>query len=94
MRSLVNYCLDLRFQRPRVEQITGQLMSMCYKEGLKIQAPALQAIIRGCNQDVRQVSCTQLFLVPLALLRFTLQTFDFGRIFFNRFVDVQYALCS
>ena len=55
MRSLVNYCFDLRFQRPRVEQITSSVMSICYKEGLKVQSPAVQAIIRGCNQDVRQV---------------------------------------
>ena len=56
MRSLVNYCFDLRFQRPRVEQITSAVMSICFKEGLKVQAPAVQAIIRSCNQDIRQVS--------------------------------------
>lgn len=55
IRSLTNHCFDLRFQRPRVEQITGAMMSICYKEGLKIQATALQALIRGCNQDVRQI---------------------------------------
>nr|CAB3265534.1 replication factor C subunit 1-like [Phallusia mammillata] len=55
MRSLTNHCFDLRFQRPRVEQITGAVMSICYKEGMKVQAPAVQAIIKGCNQDVRQV---------------------------------------
>ncbi|CAK8697042.1 unnamed protein product [Clavelina lepadiformis] len=55
IRSLANHCFDLRFQRPRAEQITGALMSICYKEGVKVQAPAVQAIIRGCNQDVRQV---------------------------------------
>jgi len=30
-------------------------MSVCYKEGLKAQAAAVQAITRSCNQDVRQV---------------------------------------
>ncbi|XP_039255463.2 replication factor C subunit 1-like [Styela clava] len=55
MRSLTNHCFDLRFQRPRVEQITGAMMSICFKEGLKIPAPALQALIKGCNQDIRQV---------------------------------------
>nr|XP_002119665.2 replication factor C subunit 1-like [Ciona intestinalis] len=55
MRSLTNHCFDLRFQRPRVEQITGAVMSICHKERLKVDPPSVQAIIRGCNQDVRQV---------------------------------------
>ena len=43
-----------RFQKPRVEQITGAMMSICFKEGFKIAAPAVQEIIRSCNQDIRQ----------------------------------------
>ncbi|KAG2465355.1 RFC1 factor, partial [Polypterus senegalus] len=55
MRSLVNYCFDLRFQRPRVEQIKGAMMSIAFKEGLKIPPPALNEIILAANQDIRQV---------------------------------------
>lgn len=55
IRSLVNYCLDLRFQRPRVEQIKAAMMSVAFKEGLKISPPALQEIIVAANQDVRQI---------------------------------------
>lgn len=55
IRSLANYCFDLRFQRPRVEQIKGAMMSLAYKEGLKIPPPALNEIILASNQDVRQV---------------------------------------
>ncbi|XP_078584949.1 replication factor C subunit 1-like [Branchiostoma floridae x Branchiostoma japonicum] len=55
MRSLVNYCFDLRFQRPRVEQIRAAMMSMAFKEGLKIPPPALNQIIEATNHDVRQV---------------------------------------
>ncbi|NXO26663.1 RFC1 factor, partial [Cisticola juncidis] len=55
MRSLVHYCLDLRFQRPRLEQIKGAMMSIAYKEGLKIPPPAMQEIILAANQDIRQV---------------------------------------
>ena len=54
IRSLAGHCFDLRFQKPRVEQITGAMMSICFKEGLKIAAPAVQNIIRACNQDIRQ----------------------------------------
>ncbi|XP_069022905.1 replication factor C subunit 1 [Embiotoca jacksoni] len=55
IRSLANYCFDLRFQRPRVEQIKGAMMSLAFKEGIKIPPPALNEIILASNQDVRQV---------------------------------------
>ncbi|KAJ6655370.1 hypothetical protein lerEdw1_005428 [Lerista edwardsae] len=55
IRSLVHYCLDLRFPRPRVEQIKGAMMSIAFKEGLKIPPPAMNEIILAANQDIRQV---------------------------------------
>ncbi|XP_015979767.2 LOW QUALITY PROTEIN: replication factor C subunit 1 [Rousettus aegyptiacus] len=55
IRSLVHYCFDLRFQRPRVEQIKGAMMSIAFKEGLRIPPPAMNEIILGANQDIRQV---------------------------------------
>ncbi|XP_048590170.1 replication factor C subunit 1 isoform X2 [Nematostella vectensis] len=55
IRSLANYCFDLRFSRPRVEQIKGAMMSIAYKEGIKIPPPAMDQIIQGANQDIRQV---------------------------------------
>uniref|UniRef100_A0A2K6GMT7 Replication factor C subunit 1 n=1 Tax=Propithecus coquereli TaxID=379532 RepID=A0A2K6GMT7_PROCO len=51
IRSLVHYCFDL----PRVEQIKGAMMSIAFKEGLKIPPPAMNEIILGANQDIRQV---------------------------------------
>ncbi|KAJ4438820.1 hypothetical protein ANN_14772, partial [Periplaneta americana] len=55
VRSLTNYCFDLQFSRPRVEQIRGAMMSVCFKEGIKISPEALNDIITGANHDVRQV---------------------------------------
>ncbi|KFZ56599.1 Replication factor C subunit 1, partial [Antrostomus carolinensis] len=55
IRSLVHYCFDLRFQRPRLEQIKGAMMSIAFKEGLKIPPPAMQEIILAANHDMRQV---------------------------------------
>uniref|UniRef100_A0AAG5CZT0 Replication factor C subunit 1 n=1 Tax=Anopheles atroparvus TaxID=41427 RepID=A0AAG5CZT0_ANOAO len=54
IRSLVNYCFDLRFSRPRVEQIKGAMMSVCFKEGLKLSQGVLEEIIAGTGGDVRQ----------------------------------------
>ncbi|KAI4465725.1 chromosome transmission fidelity factor 18 [Holotrichia oblita] len=54
VRSLANYCFDLRFSRPRLEQIRGAMMSVCFKENLKIKPDALSQIISGTGLDVRQ----------------------------------------
>lgn len=55
IRSLANHCFDLRFQRPRADQIRAAMMSVCFKEKVKIAPDALTELIVGCNQDVRQV---------------------------------------
>ena len=55
IRSLANYCYDLRFFRPRIEQIKASMMSVCFKEKIQIKPDALTELIVGCGQDVRQV---------------------------------------
>lgn len=55
IRSLSNYCYDLRFHKPQVAQIRGPLMSIAYKEGLKIGGQAMDQIIEGANHDIRQI---------------------------------------
>ena len=55
IRSLASHCYDLRFQRPKVDQIKGAMMSVCFKEGLKIDPQALREMIIASGQDVRQV---------------------------------------
>ncbi|CAH0722946.1 unnamed protein product, partial [Brenthis ino] len=54
MRSLVNYCYDLRFNRPRVDQIKSAMLSICFKEGLKVPGDVLSQLIVSAGQDVRQ----------------------------------------
>ncbi|XP_071503769.1 replication factor C subunit 1-like [Diadema antillarum] len=55
IRSLVHYCFDLRFQRPRVQQIKGAMLSIAHKEGIQIPPASLDNMIMAANQDVRQV---------------------------------------
>ncbi|XP_041974290.1 replication factor C subunit 1 [Aricia agestis] len=55
MRTLVNYCYDLRFSRPRADQIKAAMMSICFKEGVKVPADVMTSIIAAAGQDVRQV---------------------------------------
>ncbi|XP_017775919.1 PREDICTED: replication factor C subunit 1 [Nicrophorus vespilloides] len=54
IRSLVNYCMDLRFANPRIEQIRGAMMSICFKEKVKISPDALMEVIKGAGMDIRQ----------------------------------------
>ncbi|KAL7306082.1 hypothetical protein TKK_0001537 [Trichogramma kaykai] len=55
IKSLANYTFDLRFQKPRVELIRAAMMSLCFKEGIKITPDELSQIINSTNQDIRQV---------------------------------------
>ncbi|KAJ8020368.1 Replication factor C subunit 1 [Holothuria leucospilota] len=55
IRSLCNYCFDLRFQRPRLPQIKGAMLSVAFKEGVKIPPQVVENMIMASNQDVRQV---------------------------------------
>lgn len=55
VRSLANYCYDLRFGKPRLEQIKGAMMSICFKENIDISSEALNDIIVGSGMDIRQI---------------------------------------
>nr|XP_026484731.1 replication factor C subunit 1 [Vanessa tameamea] len=73
MRTLVNYCYDLRFCRPRADQIKAAMLSVCFREGLKLSADALAQLIASARQDVRQtlhrlalLACGPAPLAPLA----------------------------
>ncbi|XP_050306899.1 replication factor C subunit 1 [Anthonomus grandis grandis] len=54
MRTLVTHCYTLNFEKPKVAQIRGAMMSVCFKEGLKIKPDALAQLIEGTGCDIRQ----------------------------------------
>ncbi|CAG9535431.1 unnamed protein product [Cercopithifilaria johnstoni] len=54
MRSLVNYCFDVRFQRPRAEQIRARLLTIACQERLKVDKETIDEIIEASQHDVRQ----------------------------------------
>lgn len=54
IRSLSNHCFDLRFNKPTVNMIRGAMMSICFKEGIKVEAAGLDEIISGTGNDIRQ----------------------------------------
>ncbi|CAJ0586360.1 unnamed protein product, partial [Mesorhabditis spiculigera] len=54
MRSLVNYCFDVRFPRPRVEQVRSRVMTIAVQEKMRISKEELDELIELSNHDVRQ----------------------------------------
>ena len=55
IRSLANYCYDLRFHRPTVQQIRASMLSILHRENISnIKQENLDEIILSCNQDIRQ----------------------------------------
>ncbi|KAG7200969.1 hypothetical protein KM043_003328 [Ampulex compressa] len=55
MRTLANYTFDLKFQKPRLEQIRAAMKSICYKEDIEMSMEDLDRLIESTNQDIRQV---------------------------------------
>lgn len=54
MRTLVTHCFELKFGKPNVQQVRGSMLSICFKEGLKIKPDALARLIMGTGCDIRQ----------------------------------------
>ncbi|KAI3388877.1 hypothetical protein SNEBB_004006, partial [Seison nebaliae] len=54
IRSLVNYCFDLRFHKCRTEQLCQFLQKICEKEQVKCKYETLENIVRNTNNDIRQ----------------------------------------
>jgi replication factor C subunit 1 len=55
IRSLANYCYDLRFYRPTIQQIRSAMLTILHQENIQnIKQEILDEIIQSCNQDIRQ----------------------------------------
>lgn len=51
-----DYCtFALPFRRPTTDQIRSRIMTINYREGLKLPGPVLDALIEGTGADIRQV---------------------------------------
>lgn len=77
VRSLANYCLDLRlrryniyiliplvsnFHRPDARQIGSRISSICEKEGLHLQPNVVEQLVASTHGDIRQLlNCLSTF---------------------------------
>ena len=55
MKSLLPYCLDLRYRRPVKTMIAKRAIEVARREGLHVEQNAAEAIVESCGNDVRQV---------------------------------------
>ena len=62
MKSLLPYCMDLRFKRPVKSVLAIRAVRIAQMEGLTVERNAAEAIAESCGNDVRQVfNCLQMW---------------------------------
>ncbi|OCT48022.1 Replication factor C subunit 1 [Cladophialophora carrionii] len=55
MKPLVHVTADFKFIRPTTDMIRGRIATILYREGMKLPMPIINALIEGCNGDIRQI---------------------------------------
>ena len=55
MKPFDHVTFDLPFRRPTVDQIRQRIMTICFREKLKIPPNVVNALIEGSHADIRQV---------------------------------------
>ncbi|KAL7514630.1 hypothetical protein ACHAXN_012640 [Cyclotella atomus] len=62
MRSLVQYCMDLRYRRPTKNVIARRAVEVGKLEGMSVEPNAAEALSESCGNDIRQVlNCLQMW---------------------------------
>lgn len=55
VRSLLNYCLDLRWRRPEARTVQRRLLEICEKENLSVSPSAIDDLVLRTQGDIRQI---------------------------------------
>ncbi|KAJ2749843.1 DNA replication factor C complex subunit Rfc1, partial [Coemansia sp. BCRC 34490] len=55
VRSLANYCEDMRFRRPTEQQMRARLNTIAFREGLKLEPNAIAQLVQSTHNDIRQI---------------------------------------
>ncbi len=55
MKTLAQYCLDLRFQKPTASAIQGRVLAIAKLEGLTLTSKAIQELVQRTGSDIRQI---------------------------------------
>jgi replication factor C subunit 1 len=54
LRSLINYCYDLKFNKPDKRYIANRLQEICKKENFIVEPNALEYLCESVGNDIRQ----------------------------------------
>ncbi|EEA22608.1 DNA replication factor C complex subunit Rfc1 [Talaromyces marneffei ATCC 18224] len=73
MKPFDHVTYELPFRRPTAEMIRARLMTICFREGLKIPPPVLDSLIAGTNADIRQL------INMLSTVKLDQKTLDFDQ---------------
>ena len=71
VRSLANYCFDLRFRRPEARQVVPRITEICRQEGLSVGTNTIEELVVSTQGDIRQI------LNLLSTYRLTHQSLSF-----------------
>lgn len=55
MKTLVQYCMDLRYRRPTKMVIARRAVEIGHLEGMNVEINAAEAMAESCGNDIRQV---------------------------------------
>lgn len=66
---------DLGFRRPTTDQIRSRMMTIAFREHIKLPVPVMNALIEGTHADIRQV----VNMISTAKLDQTIMDFDKGK---------------
>jgi replication factor C subunit 1 len=71
VRSLANYCMDLRFRKPEARQVVPRITEICRQEGLTVNTNTIEELVASTQGDIRQI------LNLLSTYRLTHETLNF-----------------
>ncbi|KAJ3298144.1 hypothetical protein HK104_011137 [Borealophlyctis nickersoniae] len=55
VKSLANYCLDLRFRRPTANMVEGRIRKIASEEGLELKSNVVAELVASTSADIRQI---------------------------------------
>jgi replication factor C subunit 1 len=75
MKPFDHVTFDVPFRRPTVDQVRSRIATICHREGLKLPANVIDALIEGSNKDIRQI----INMISTAKLDQSAMDFDQGK---------------
>lgn len=55
MKPFDSVTFDVQFKRPSVNEVRSRIMSIAYREGIKLPANVIDQLVEGTHSDIRQI---------------------------------------